>query len=43
MRIALMILFLGLGLNGCGYKDKPIPEAGIESTFPENPQEEVLF
>ncbi|MCY4099393.1 MAG: hypothetical protein OXF46_00565 [Rhodobacteraceae bacterium] len=42
MRIVLMILLLGLGLNGCGYKDKPV-QAENESTYPDNPHEEVLF
>lgn len=43
MRIVLIILLLGLGLSGCGYKDQPVPEAGQETTFPDNPHEEVLF
>ncbi len=43
MRIVLLVLILGFGISGCGYKGNPVPEAGQESTFPDNPREEVLF
>lgn len=43
MRIVLLALITVFAINGCGFKENPFPEAEQESTFPDNPKEEVLF
>ncbi len=43
MRIVVLVLITLFAINGCGYKENPVPEAGQESTYPDNPKEEVLF